>query len=58
MAKQRKEYDDDALVDLLCWYPLSKIEIHSWNTFYDQVWVRKAGEPSPEGRGADGLTLE
>jgi len=46
-----RTYDDEQLVDLLCGYPLSKIEIHSWNTFYDQVWVRKAGEPSPQGRG-------
>jgi ubiquinone/menaquinone biosynthesis C-methylase UbiE len=52
-----RTYDDDALVDLLCWYPLRKIEIHSWNTFYDQVWVRKAGEPSSEGRGTDGLDV-
>jgi ubiquinone/menaquinone biosynthesis C-methylase UbiE len=50
-----RTYDDDALVDLLCWHPLSKIEIHSWNTFYDQVWVRKAGEPPSEGRGGDSL---
>jgi ubiquinone/menaquinone biosynthesis C-methylase UbiE len=46
-----RTYDDDTLVDLLCWFPLSRIEIHSWNTFYDQVWVRKAGEPSLVGRG-------
>ncbi len=46
-----RTYDDDALVDLLCRYPLGRIEIHSWNTFYDQVWVRKAGEPLLEGRG-------
>ena len=46
-----RTYDDEQLVDLLCGYPLSKIEIHSWNTFYDQVWVRKAGEPSPQGQG-------
>ena len=47
-----RAYTDQQLVDLLCGYPLSKIEIHSWNTFYDQVWVRKAGALSPEGRGA------
>jgi ubiquinone/menaquinone biosynthesis C-methylase UbiE len=50
-----RTYDDETLIDLLCGYPLSKIEIHSWNTFYDQVWVRKAGQPSPEGRGAERL---
>jgi ubiquinone/menaquinone biosynthesis C-methylase UbiE len=49
-----RAYTDQQLIDLLCGYPLSKIEIHSWNTFYDQVWVRKAGEPSPEGRGDAG----
>ena len=47
-----RAYTDQQLIDLLCGYPLSKIEIHSWNTFYDQVWVRKAGALSPEGRGA------
>jgi ubiquinone/menaquinone biosynthesis C-methylase UbiE len=46
-----RAYTDEQLIDLMCGYPLSKIEIHSWNTFYDQVWVRKAGEPSTEGRG-------
>lgn len=46
-----RTYNDDQLVDLLCGYPLSKIEIHSWNTFYDQIWVRKAGSPAPRGRG-------
>ncbi|MBN1640612.1 MAG: class I SAM-dependent methyltransferase [Anaerolineae bacterium] len=46
-----RAYTDDQIIDLLCWHPLSKLEIHSWNTFYDQVWVRKAGEPAPAGRG-------
>jgi len=46
-----RTYNDDQLVDLLCGYPLSKIEIHSWTTFYDQVWVRKAGSPADQGRG-------
>jgi ubiquinone/menaquinone biosynthesis C-methylase UbiE len=46
-----RTYNDDQLVDLLCAYPLSKIEIHSWNTFYDQVWVRRAGSPAEQGRG-------
>jgi len=50
-----RAYTDETLVDLLCQYPLSKLEIHTWNTFYDQVWVRKAGEPDKAGRGADGL---
>jgi ubiquinone/menaquinone biosynthesis C-methylase UbiE len=50
-----RTYDDEALIDLLCGYPLSKIEIHSWNTFYDQVWVRKAGEPPAKGRGTERL---
>jgi ubiquinone/menaquinone biosynthesis C-methylase UbiE len=45
-----RAYTEQQLIDLLCAYPLAKIEIHSWNTFYDQVWVRKAGEPSHEGR--------
>jgi len=48
-----RAYDDDEFIDLLCAYPLSKIEIHSWNTFYDQVWIRKAGDTSLEGRGGD-----
>jgi len=46
-----RTYGDAQLIDLLCGYPLSKIEIHSWNTFYDQVWVRKDGLPAHEGRG-------
>jgi len=46
-----RTYNDDQLVELLCGYPLSKIEIHSWNTFYDQVWVRKAGSPADQGHG-------
>ena len=50
-----RAYDDDAFVEMLCGHPLSKIEIHSWNTFYDQVWVRKAGDAPPEGRGVDAL---
>jgi ubiquinone/menaquinone biosynthesis C-methylase UbiE len=48
-------YDDETLVDLLCDHPLSRIEIHTWNTFYDQVWVRKHGDLSLEGRGEDSL---
>jgi ubiquinone/menaquinone biosynthesis C-methylase UbiE len=48
-----RTFDEDALVDLLCDFPLSKLEIHSWNTFYDQVWLRKHGEASTEGRGAE-----
>jgi ubiquinone/menaquinone biosynthesis C-methylase UbiE len=50
-----RAYSDEALIELLCRHPLSKLEIHTWNTFYDQVWVRKAGEPDPAGRGADDL---
>ena len=50
-----RAYDDEAIVELLCQYPLLRIEIHSWNTFYDQVWVRKFGVLSVSGRGADGL---
>jgi ubiquinone/menaquinone biosynthesis C-methylase UbiE len=46
-----RTYNDDEIVDLLCWHPLSKIEIHSWNTFYDQVWVRKAGDAAQAGQG-------
>jgi ubiquinone/menaquinone biosynthesis C-methylase UbiE len=45
-----RTYTDQGIVDLLCAHPLSKIEIHSWNTFYDQVWVCKAGEPALAGR--------
>lgn len=37
-----RTYSDEQLIDLLCQYPIIKLEIHSWNTFYDQVWVRKA----------------
>jgi ubiquinone/menaquinone biosynthesis C-methylase UbiE len=51
-----RTYGDDELIGLLCGYPLSKIEIHTWNTFYDQVWIRKAGETSGEGRGGDSLS--
>jgi ubiquinone/menaquinone biosynthesis C-methylase UbiE len=51
-----RTYNDDQLVYLLCGYPLSKIEIHSWNTFYDQVWVRKAGSPAAQGRGGAALS--
>ena len=40
---------------MLVRYPLLRIEIHSWNTFYDQVWVRKFGVLSVEGRGAEDL---
>ncbi len=36
-------YTDDELIDLLSGYPITKLEIHSWNTFYDQVWVRQVG---------------
>jgi ubiquinone/menaquinone biosynthesis C-methylase UbiE len=51
-----RTYDDETLIDLLCDYPLSKLEIHSWNTFYDQVWLRKHGEIALEGRGEDRLS--
>jgi ubiquinone/menaquinone biosynthesis C-methylase UbiE len=37
-----RTYDDDKLIDLLSRHPISRLEIHSWNSFYDQVWVRKA----------------
>lgn len=50
-----RTYDDETLIDLLCDYPLSKLEIHSWNTFYDQVWLRKHGETALEGRGQEKL---
>lgn len=50
-----RTYSDDALIDLLCGYPLSRIEIHTWNTFYDQVWVRKAGDVCAAGRGGEAL---
>jgi ubiquinone/menaquinone biosynthesis C-methylase UbiE len=48
-----RTYDDDGIVQLLVRYPLLRIEIHSWNTFYDQVWVRKFGVLSAAGRGTD-----
>jgi ubiquinone/menaquinone biosynthesis C-methylase UbiE len=48
-------YDDDEIVELLVQYPLLRVEIHSWNTFYDQVWVRKFGLLSVTGRGTDKL---
>jgi ubiquinone/menaquinone biosynthesis C-methylase UbiE len=50
-----RTYDEETLIDILCYYPLSKLEIHSWNTFYDQVWLRKHGEVAPEGRGEEML---
>jgi len=50
-----RAYDDDEMVELLAQYPLLRIEIHSWNTFYDQVWVRKFGVLSVAGRGAESL---
>lgn len=37
-----RTYTDEELIELLSHYPIIKLEIHSWNTFYDQVWVRKA----------------
>jgi ubiquinone/menaquinone biosynthesis C-methylase UbiE len=46
-----RTWDEETLIDVLCDYPLSKLEIHSWNTFYDQVWLRKHGETAREGRG-------
>jgi ubiquinone/menaquinone biosynthesis C-methylase UbiE len=50
-----RTFDQDTLIDLLCDYPLSKLEIHSWNTFYDQVWLRKHGEVAVKGRGGEAL---
>lgn len=50
-----RAYDDRSLVELLSGHPLSHIEIYSWTTIYDQVWVRKAGQVSCEGRGRDDL---
>ncbi len=38
-----RTYSDDELIDLLSQYLIAKLEIHSWNSFYDQVWVRKIG---------------
>lgn len=38
-----RTYSDDELIDLLSHYLIAKLEIHSWNSFYDQVWVRKIG---------------
>ena len=37
-----RTYSDDELIDLLSEYPITRLESHSWNSFYDQVWVRKA----------------
>jgi ubiquinone/menaquinone biosynthesis C-methylase UbiE len=51
-----RTYDDDQLLDLLSEHPLENAQIHNWNTFYDLVWVRKAGPLSTEGRGEDDLT--
>lgn len=51
-----RTYDDEALIDLLCDYLIVKLEIHSWNTFYDQVWLRKHGDVAFEGRGDDALS--
>jgi ubiquinone/menaquinone biosynthesis C-methylase UbiE len=50
-----RTYDDDQIVELLVQYPPLRIEIHSWNTFYDQVWVLKYGILSVAGRGAEDL---
>jgi ubiquinone/menaquinone biosynthesis C-methylase UbiE len=50
-----RTYDDDGIIELLVQYRLLRIEIHSWNTFYDQVWVRKFGVVSVAGRGAADL---
>lgn len=50
-----RAYSDEEFIDMLCDHPLAKIEIHTWNTFYDQVWVRKAGEVTLDGRDADRL---
>jgi hypothetical protein len=38
---------------LLGKHPFTRAEVHSWNTFYDLVWARKEGVPSPTGRGTD-----
>jgi len=50
-----RTFDDDALLDELACYPLEEVRIHNWNSFYDLVWVRKRGEQSVHGRGADAL---
>jgi ubiquinone/menaquinone biosynthesis C-methylase UbiE len=50
-----RTFNDDALVELLGQYPLQDVQIHNWNSFYDLVWTRKVGQPSSQGRGADGL---
>jgi ubiquinone/menaquinone biosynthesis C-methylase UbiE len=50
-----RTYNDDEIVELLVQYSLLRVEIHSWNTFYDQVWVRKFGILSVAGRGVDEL---
>jgi phosphatidylethanolamine/phosphatidyl-N-methylethanolamine N-methyltransferase len=50
-----RAYGDRALVDLLSRHPLSRIEIYSWTTIYDQVWARKGGPVSDKGRGGDHL---
>jgi ubiquinone/menaquinone biosynthesis C-methylase UbiE len=46
-----RAYDDDQLLDLLGSHPLSKVQIHNWNSFYDLVWARKEGRPTPVGNG-------
>ena len=48
-----RTYDDDGLLDLLSEHPLRSAQIHNWNSFYDLMWARKEGEPSPMGRGAE-----
>ena len=39
-----RTFDEDALLDLLARHPLPRVELHSWNSFYDLVWARKARE--------------
>jgi SAM-dependent methyltransferase len=51
-----RAYSEDAFLDLLSRHPLTRAEVHSWNTFYDLVWARKKGQPSLLGRGADDWT--
>jgi ubiquinone/menaquinone biosynthesis C-methylase UbiE len=46
-----RTYDDDELLELLSSHPLQDAQIHNWNSFYDLVWARKQGQPSPVGRG-------
>ena len=51
-----RAFSEDAFLDLLSKHPFARAEVHGWNTYYDLVWARKKGVPSPAGRTDDWAT--